>query len=77
MSDGGTTVRELVAAFHAATQGRPQVRAAGRRAGDVIGCYANADKARRLLGWTAVKSIDDAVRDALAWMPRRRELLGA
>lgn len=63
----GTTVRELVTAFETAVGESLDVREAGRRPGDVIGCYASGDLAGELLGWSAQKSLVDGVRDALAW----------
>ncbi|MGW2250826.1 UDP-glucose 4-epimerase GalE [Kitasatospora sp. NPDC001660] len=63
----GTTVRELVAAFEAAVGARLDIREAGPRPGDVIGCYAAIDNARTLLGWTPRRTITEAVTDALAW----------
>ncbi|MEU7321142.1 UDP-glucose 4-epimerase GalE [Streptomyces griseoviridis] len=63
----GTTVRELVAAFEEAVGETLDVREAAPRPGDVIGCCAGNDTARRLLGWKAQLSIADGVRDALAW----------
>ncbi|MEU1424672.1 UDP-glucose 4-epimerase GalE [Kitasatospora sp. NPDC005751] len=63
----GTTVRELIAAFEAAVGAEVEVREADPRPGDVIGCYAAVDTARELLGWTARRTIAEAVADALAW----------
>lgn len=37
------------------------------RPGDIAGAYANADKAKRLLGWKAEKSIEEGIADALKW----------
>lgn len=70
------SVRELVGAFEEAT-GRPLRTAEGpARPGDVIGAYARTDKAAELLGWHARLSVAEGIRDALAWLPRRREMLG-
>ncbi|WP_371536082.1 UDP-glucose 4-epimerase GalE [Streptomyces sp. NBC_00466] len=63
----GTTVRELVTAFEEAVGETLDVREAGPRPGDVIGCYTASDRAGELLGWKARKSILEGVRDALAW----------
>ncbi|MFC4512194.1 UDP-glucose 4-epimerase GalE [Streptomyces ehimensis] len=63
----GTTVRELVTAFEKTVGSTLDVREAGPRAGDVIGCYTSSTRARNLLGWTSAKTVSDAVRDALAW----------
>ena len=71
----GTTVRELVAAFQAVVGGGLEVREGPARPGDVAGCFTRSDKAVRLLGWRAEKSVEDGVRDALAWAGRRDAVL--
>jgi len=72
----GVTVRELVAAFEQAT-GRPLKSVDGPpRPGDVCGVYTTSTKATELLGWSAKLTEADGIRDALAWLPRRRALLG-
>jgi UDP-glucose 4-epimerase len=73
----GTTVRELVAAFNAVAPRPVPTVDVPRRPGDVAGAYASRDKAERLLGWTARRSLVDGVRDSLAWVRVRRDLLGA
>ncbi len=72
----GTTVRELVAAFQAVVGNALPVRESGPRPGDVVGCFTRSERAQRLLGWRAEKSVEDAIRDSLAWSQRRREILG-
>ncbi|MBO0979400.1 UDP-glucose 4-epimerase GalE [Microbacterium sp. SD291] len=63
----GVTVRELIAAFERVTGSTLQVAETGRRPGDQAGAFAIAGLAERLLGWRAERSLDDGVRDALAW----------
>ena len=72
----GTTVRELVAAFESVVGRVLPVEEAPARPGDVVGCYTRSDKAKSLLGWTAESSIEDGIRDSLAWAKRRRSILG-
>ena len=71
----GTTVRELVAAFEAATGGHVEVVEGPSRPGDVIGCYSLTGRATRELGWRAELSIEQAIKDALAWAQRREAVL--
>ena len=72
----GATVKELVQAFEAAT-GEPLRSTDGpSRPGDVAGAYTVSTKAAEVLGWTAELTEADGIRDALAWLPLRRELLG-
>ncbi|HEX5728062.1 UDP-glucose 4-epimerase GalE [Microbacterium sp.] len=63
----GTTVRELVAAFERVTGATVDVRIGPNRPGDVAGAYADASRAADLLGWHAELTIDDGIRDSLAW----------
>lgn len=39
----------------------------GRRSGDSPSYYANADKAKNELGWTATRTIEDACKDTWRW----------
>lgn len=70
------SVRELTEAFQQATGTPLRIAEGPARPGDVIGAYARTDKAAELLGWHAELSVADGIRDALAWLPRRREMLG-
>lgn len=38
-----------------------------RRAGDLAECYANADKALKVLGWKTEKTLEDMCRDSWNW----------
>jgi UDP-glucose 4-epimerase len=72
----GTTVRELVSTFQEVF-GRPVPTVdAPPRPGDAIGAFANVDRARELLGWSAKLSVAEGVDSALRWSERRREVLG-
>ncbi|WP_101846504.1 UDP-glucose 4-epimerase GalE [Zhihengliuella sp. ISTPL4] len=63
----GVTVRELVQAFERVTGAPLTVVETDRRPGDQAGAYAIVGRAREVLGWRAERSVDDGVRDALAW----------
>ena len=43
-----------------------------RRAGDVAECYADATKAREILGWQAEKTLDDMCRDSWNWQSNNK-----
>ncbi len=66
-SGAGVTVREIVQAFERVRGSPIPKEDAPSRPGDVAGAYANADRAARLLGWRAALSVEDGIRDALAW----------
>lgn len=72
----GTTVRELIGYVEAVLDRPVPVVEAPPRPGDVVGAFANVDRASELLGWRSQYSIADAVRSALAWAERRPEILG-
>ncbi|MDR1768734.1 MAG: UDP-glucose 4-epimerase GalE [Propionibacteriaceae bacterium] len=63
----GTTVFELVEAFRKAACPDLEVRTAGPRPGDVAGACASADKAARVLGWRATRTLEQGIADAEAW----------
>jgi UDP-glucose 4-epimerase len=71
----GTTVLELVEAFNRVVGGGLRVERGPRRPGDSAGAYTRSEKAERLLGWTASRSIDEGIRDALAWFEKRPSVL--
>lgn len=61
----GTSVLELITAFKKINN-MPNYpyKFTDRRTGDISICFANVDKVRNELGWTAKKSIEDACYDA-------------
>jgi UDP-glucose 4-epimerase len=63
----GNSVKEVVDTFEKVS-GQPLNYTFGpRRAGDVPAIYADVSKARRMLGWQTVRSLDDALADAWNW----------
>jgi UDP-glucose 4-epimerase len=63
----GVTVKELVQAFEKVYQRPVAKKEAPPRPGDVAGSFANADTAKRLIGWQAKLAIEDGIADALKW----------
>lgn len=63
----GTSVLQLVEAFVSTTGQNVPYVIAPRRAGDIATCYASADKAKALLGWTAEFDIDRMCVDTWRW----------
>ena len=70
----GVTVRELVTAFERVTGEPLPVVETDRRPGDQAGAFAIADRAAAVLQWRAERSVDDGVRDAIAWAEKLRSL---
>lgn len=63
----GYSVLDVVKAFEKASGIKINYRIAPRRAGDVACCYADATKAREVLGWQAQYDIDDMCADSWRW----------
>lgn len=66
----GVSVLELVHAFEEASGQKIPYRIAPRRAGDLPEYYADASKAKRLLGWQTEKTIKDASADSWHWQSK-------
>ena len=63
----GYSVLDVVKAFEKASGIKINYRIAPRRAGDVAYCYADATKAKEVLGWQAQYDIDDMCADSWRW----------
>ena len=60
----GVSVLELVHAFERATGVKVPYVIGPRREGDLACCWANADKAKTLFGWTADMTLEEMCRDS-------------
>lgn len=56
----GTSVLEVVAAYEKANNVKIPYQIAPRRAGDLAAYYADCSKAKKILGWEAKYSVEDA-----------------
>ena len=63
----GYSVLEVVHAFEKANGVKISYVIAPRRAGDLAVCCADTEKAERVLGWRAERSLTDMCRDAWQW----------
>lgn len=63
----GYSVLEMLHAMEEAAGKEIPYKICPRREGDVAVCYADPSKAKRVLGWEAVKGIKEMCRDALNW----------
>ena len=68
-----TSVMEMIAAFEKASGKKLPYEVTGRRAGDLAEIWANADKAKRELGWQTELNIDDAMRDTINYLNKTKE----
>jgi UDP-glucose 4-epimerase len=71
----GTTVREFVEAFRAASGMAVRVRETEPRPGDVVGSYTRSVRARELLDWAPQLSLEEAIRDSVRWSAVRDTIL--
>ena len=63
-----TSVLEMVKAFEGASGKELPYEIVSRRPGDLAEIYANVDKARKELGWSAELTISDAMRDTINYL---------
>lgn len=61
------SVLEIVKAFEKANDLKIKYEFGPRRAGDLPEFWANADKAKKVLGWTATRTLEDMCRDSWNW----------
>lgn len=69
----GYSVLEMIKAVSKASSKEIPYTVAGRRAGDIAVCYADASKANKELGWTAERNLDDMCRDSWNWQSKNPE----
>ena len=63
----GYSVLDIVKAYEEATGIKINYKIGSRRPGDIDECYANPEKAYKILGWKAENNIADMCRDAYNW----------
>lgn len=66
-SGDGTTVLEMLESFEKTNKVKVRYEIGPRRAGDVALIYANNEKARRLLGWSPKRELDEILKSAWNW----------
>lgn len=70
----GSSVLEVVRAFERTTGENLNYKVVDRRAGDVVAVYADTQKANKILGWKAEKTMEDALQSAWKWEKKLRGL---
>ena len=63
----GYSVLDIVKAFEKVNGVKIPYVIKPRRAGDIAECFANADKAEKVLGWNAEKNLEDMCYDSWNW----------
>lgn len=63
----GSSVLEIIHTFEEVNNLKLNYRIGERRDGDVVQIYANAEKAKTILGWECELTIAEALRDSWAW----------
>ncbi len=70
----GTSVLEMIRFFDEISGMNLPFKVGSRRSGDVPEIYANTDKANEVLGWTAKRTVKDAIRDAWNYEQQAKEI---
>lgn len=63
----GYSVLDIVKAFEKVNGIKVPYKIAPRRSGDVAECFADASKAKNILGWSAQYNLEDMCRDSWNW----------
>ena len=66
----GYSVLDIVRSFETATGKKVPYKIVERRPGDIATCYADATKAKEILGWEAQYDMTDMCRDADNWQTK-------
>lgn len=66
----GYSVLQLVSAFEKVCGKNIPYKVESRRSGDTASCYANTQKAKEILGWSATKNISDMCQDGWNWQSK-------
>jgi len=63
----GSSVLDVITTFERVTRKKLPYTFGPRRDGDIVSTYADADKARKILGWQSEKTLEVALIDAWNW----------
>lgn len=63
----GNSVLEVIKCFQKVSGQKVPYKIGPRRTGDIMSTYASVDKANKLLGWKAQRTLADALTDAWRW----------
>lgn len=65
-----TTVKEMIDTFSRVNNVKIPYEVVGRREGDSAICFANTEKAKKILGWSSSHTLDDMCRDSWNWQSK-------
>lgn len=68
----GYSVLDIVNAYEKSTGIKIPYKFAPRRAGDIAEYYADPQKAKKVLGWTALKSLEEMCKDSARWQKHNK-----
>jgi UDP-glucose 4-epimerase len=66
----GFSVLEMIKGFEKASDKQISYEITDRRPGDIAACFADPAKAKKELGWEAVKSLEDMCQDTWNWQKK-------
>ena len=66
-SGSGNSVREVIDTFEKINSVKVPYKIGPRRPGDIVKIWADASKAKELLGWQTSRTLEDSMRDAWNW----------
>lgn len=66
----GFSVLQMIKAYEEASQKKVPFKIVDRREGDIATCFANSKKAKELLNWEAMKTINDMCKDSWNWQSK-------
>ena len=69
----GYSVLDMVKAYEKASSKKINYNIVPRRAGDIAACYANPSFSKEVLGWEAVKTLDEMCADSWKWQMNNPE----
>ena len=70
----GYTVLEVINTFEKVSETKLNYQISARRAGDIVGIFANNEKAKQLLGWVPKYNLEDMMRTAWQWELKLKNL---
>lgn len=68
----GSSVLDVITSFEKVSRQKLPYKIIGRRNGDVVEAYANTEKANKILGWKAERTLDECLASAWKWEQKVR-----